>query len=128
MAFVLNPTRKLTVKYIDPENDDSFEADFEFPLTEDCFTDEMREKIKNYEKVLKDDSDEEKERKLFKNQSVMWCKIRCGLKSVRGINDTEGNPIIVTSENQGAVFEFITNFGDVGSQALIGFLGLNSKN
>ena len=128
MAFVLNPTRKFTVKYKDPKTEDEFEADYEFILTEDCFTDELRKKTQEIEPILDSDSDEVKKNKLFRAQSVVWHKIRRSLKVVRGINDEEGNPLIVNEENQAAIFEFITNFGDTATQVLMSYIGLSSKN
>lgn len=133
MAFVLNPTRKFTVKYIEPSMEDtesnSFEADFEFILTEDCFTEDIRKKVQELVPILEKDTDEEKADKLYKQQSVIWHKIRRSLKAVRGINDLDGNPISITNPDvQAAVFEFITNFNDVAAQVLSAYLGLNSKN
>jgi len=128
MAFVLNPTRKVTIKYEDKESGDSFEADFDFILTEDCFTEEMRKRVLELKPILKEDNDEIKTQKIYKQQSVMWYKIRKSLKEVRGIQDVEGNDIIITEENQGAVFEFICDFGDIAVQAYNAYLGLHSKN
>ena len=68
---------------------------------------------------------------MYKQQAVI---IRKSLKAVRG-NDFEGNPINIQDEKgniiedvQAAVFEFITNFGDVATQVLTAYLGLNTKN
>lgn len=132
MAFVLNPTRKFTVKY--EAEDDFFEADFEFILTEDCFTEDMRKRIAELKPILVKDTEEVKAEKIYKQQSVVWHKIRKSLKAVRGINDMDGNPInIITDGNinediQSAVFEYITNFGDVAIQVLTAYSGLNQKN
>lgn len=135
--FILNPTRKFTVKYGSPseEGADFFEADFEFILTEDCFTEDIRKKVKELQPILEKDTDEVKADKMYKQQAVIWHKIRKSLKAVRGINDFEGNPINIQDEKgniiedtQAAVFEFITNFGDVATQVLTAYLGLNTKN
>jgi hypothetical protein len=140
MAFTLNPTRKFTVKYSAPstegsEPSDSFEADFEFILTEDCFTEDVRKKVKELKPILNSDTEEVKTSKMYKQQSVIWHKIRRSLKAVRGINDFDGNPISIADENfnintdvQAAVFEFITNFDDVATQILSAYMGLNLKN
>jgi hypothetical protein len=137
--FVLNPTRKFTVKYTAPpvegsSIEDSFEADFEFILTEDCFTDDIRKRVIELKPILEKDTNEEKVEKIYKQQSVIWHKIRRSLKAVRGINDVDGNPINiiidgkVNEDIQAAVFEFITNFDDVSTKVLSAYLGLNTKN
>ena len=128
MAFILNPTRKFTVGYEDEETKETFEADFEFVLTEECFTDEVRQKSKNLEPILESDSDEVKEDKMFKAQGVVWHKIRKSLKAVRGITDENGNPLEVNEDTQAVIFDFIVKFGDVSVQVLTAFMGLSSKN
>lgn len=128
MAFILNPVRKFTAKYVDKETKESFEADFDFILTEDCFTEEMQKKIKEVENILKTDSEEEKEIKQYKAQSIVWYKIRKSLVAVRGINDNNDVPLVVNNDTQGAIFEFITNYGDVAIQILTAYMGLSSKN
>src|SRR4030066_1255249 len=128
MAFILNPTRKFTAKYEDEETKESFEADFNFILTENCFTEEMQKKIKEVENILKTDSEEVKEIKQYKAQSIVWYKIRKSLVAVRGIDDNNGIPLVVNDDTQGAIFEFITNYGDIAVQVLTAYVGLSQKN
>ena len=128
MAFILNPVRKFTAKYIDEKTKESFEADFDFILTEDCFTEEMQKKIKEIGNISKSDSEEEKEIKQYKAQSIVWYKIRKSLVAVRGINDINDVPLVVNENTQGAIFEFITDHGDIATQVLTAYIGLSSKN
>jgi len=128
MSFVLNPTRKITVKYEDPETKESFEADFKFILTEECFTEDFRKKTSELETILESDPEEVKQEKMFKSQAVIWYRIRKSLVEVRGIKDPEGNSLEVNEETQAAIFEFIVNFGDIAKQLLAAYMGLSLKN
>jgi hypothetical protein len=128
MAFVLNPTRKFTAVYKDETTGDSFEADFAFLLTEDCFTPEMREKAKSLEVILESDTPEIKQEKLYKAQAVIWYKLRNSLKEVRGINDEQGNKIQINNDTRDAVFEFVMTCGDVSTQVVMAYIGVARKN